>query len=184
MNKNSMSVGFILSQTILFLLLIFAVIVSDWIHVVFIAPLIISLFIFYPKNILPKGFLFLFPIIALLTSLGSIHVFRFYLTLPWYDDVMHFLAAFVVAYFLGFLFEFSPLREVKKSPLLFIATVVSFVLAIGALWEVTEWIFNSLLLFDLGGDVDDYAIDLITDGIGAFFGAVTLIYFGQKRKQG
>lgn len=176
----------IISSIILGILLLFAIVVGDWIHIPFIAPLFaIVLFFFYSKKSLSKEFYILFPLIALLATLGSKHIFNYYLTVEWYDSLIHLTAAFVITCFFAFLANFTALREAKKEPLVFVIAVVGLGIALGVFWEIFEWGFDQIVGFEMYKEegIDDLVTDLITDTIGAVLAGMFIFKNALQKKR-
>lgn len=168
----------IISSIILGILLFFAIAVGDWIHIPFIAPLFaVILFFSYHKKTLPKEFYVLFLLIALLATLGSKHIFDYYLIVGWYDNLVHLTATFVITYFFAFLANFTALRGARREPLVFVIAVVGLGIALGVFWEIFEWGFDQIIGFEMYKEegIDDLIMDLITDTIGAVLAGILIL---------
>jgi hypothetical protein len=59
---------------------------------------------------------------------------------------------------------------------LYLFTITSFGIAIGALWEVTEWTAGKILPSEVIGSLDDTIVDLIMDSLGAGFAAAISLW--------
>jgi hypothetical protein len=145
-----------------FLLAISTVVV--WVRVGWQAGLILLLFliasfIFVLKDRqLPTLFDLLFVIAALLNAFGWIGLF--YQPGP-YDEITHAYTTFAITLALSFI-VYKPMLPVFRSHRrLYILTIISFGIAIGALWEVFEWLTATI------NSLDDTIVDLIMDTIGA-----------------
>lgn len=175
----------IISSIILGILLLFAIVAGDWIHIPFIAPLFTAILFFsYHKKTLPKEFYVLFPSIAFLATLGSKHTFNYYLTVEWYDNLIHLVATFVITYFFAFLANFTALREAKREPLVFAIAVVGLGIALGVFWEIFEWGFDQIVGFEMYKEegIDDLIMDLITDTIGAILAGALIFKSALKKR--
>lgn len=122
---------------------------------------------------LPRLFDFLFVLAALINAAGWVWGL-FYLPGP-YDEVVHAFTTFSITLALSFLVYGSLLTTFRHHRLLYILTITSFGIAIGALWEVTEWVIGVI------NDLDDTIIDLIMDTIGAIVAALVSVWALQER---
>lgn len=167
----------IITSIMLGVFLLFSIVVGDWIHVPFIAPLFsVILFFSYRKKTLPKEFYVLFPLIAFLAILGSKYIFNYYLTVEWYDSLIHFITTFVITYFFAFLANLTALREAKREPLVFAIAIVGLGIALGVFWEIFEWGFDQIIGLEMFKEegIDDLVTDLITDTTGAVLAGILI----------
>ena len=72
------------------------------------------------------------------------------------------------------------MRIFRQHTLLYLLTVTSFGIAIGALWEITEWSAGKILAADVIGNVDDTIINLMMDALGSGLAAITSLWALQK----
>ena len=107
---------------------------------------------------LPTLFDFLFVIAALLNAGGWIGLF--YQPGP-YDEITHAFTTFSITLALSFIVYSSMLPVFRSHRRLYVLTIISFGIAIGALWEVFEWVTATI------NSLDDTIVDLIMDTIGA-----------------
>jgi hypothetical protein len=122
---------------------------------------------------LPNLFDFLFVIAALINAGGWVWGW-FYAPGP-YDEIVHGYTTFSITLALSFL-VYSPMLNVfRHHRVLFVLSVASFGIAIGALWEVFEWVTRVI------NDLDDTITDLIMDTIGATAAAVLSLWALQER---
>jgi hypothetical protein len=122
---------------------------------------------------LPNLFDFLFVIAALINAGGWVWGW-FYVPGP-YDEIVHCYTTFSITLALSFL-VYSPMLNVfRHHRVLFVLSVASFGIAIGALWEVFEWVTGVI------NDLDDTITDLIMDTIGATAAAVLSLWALQER---
>ena len=120
---------------------------------------LLASFIFVLKEReLPTLFDLLFVIAALLNAGGWIGLF--YQPGP-YDEIVHAFTTFSVTLALSFLVYQPMLTLFRRHVWLYILTITSFGIAIGALWEVFEWLTATI------NSLDDTIVDLIMDTIGA-----------------
>ena len=78
-----------------------------------------------------------------------------------YDVVAHGYTVFALTLTLGYLTYYGSRAHFRHHGLLFVLTIFCFGMAIGALWEIVEWIFGVV------GDIHDTITDLIMDALGA-----------------
>ena len=121
---------------------------------------------------LPNLFDFLFVIAALLNAGGWVW-YLFYQPGP-YDEITHAYTTFSIALALSFLVYRSMLTTFRHHRLLYVLTIASFGIAIGALWEVFEWVVAVI------NDIDDTISDLIMDSIGSLTAAVLSLWALQE----
>ena len=120
---------------------------------------LVASFVFVLKERqLPTLFDLLFVIAALLNAGGWIGLF--YQPGP-YDEITHAFTTFSVTLALSFLIYQPMLPLFRSHRWLYILTIISFGIAIGALWEVFEWVTATI------NSLDDTIVDLIMDAIGA-----------------
>ncbi|MEG3977538.1 hypothetical protein QT970_23345 [Microcoleus sp. herbarium8] len=127
---------------------------------------------------LPALFDFLFVFAALLNA-GGWAWGLFYQQGP-YDEIVHAFTIFAVTLALSFLAYSSMLTIFRDRKLLYLLTITSFGIAIGALWEITEWTAGIVLSSEVIGSVDDTIIDLIMDSLGSGIAALTSFWALQE----
>lgn len=121
---------------------------------------------------LPNLFDLLFAIAALLNAAGWVWGL-FYVPGP-YDEIVHAFTTFSIALALSFLVYSSMLPTFRHHRLLYVLTIASFGIAIGALWEIFEWLIGVI------NDLDDTISDLIMDSIGSVTAAVLSLWALQE----
>ena len=145
-----------------FLLAIATVIIFvrvGWQEGIILLGFLLASFIFVLKEReLPNLFDLLFAIAALLNAGGWIGLF--YQPGP-YDEIVHAYTTFSVTLAVSFIVYQPMLTLFRNHRWLYILTISSFGLAIGALWEIFEWVTATI------NSLDDTIVDLIMDAIGA-----------------
>ena len=145
-----------------FLLAIATVIIFvrvGWQEGIVLLGFLIASFIFVLKEReLPTLFDLLFVIAALLNAGGWIGLF--YQPGP-YDEIVHAYTTLSVTLAVSFIVYQPMLTLFRSHRWLYILTIISFGLAIGALWEIFEWATATI------NSLDDTIVDLIMDAIGA-----------------
>lgn len=124
---------------------------------------------------LPTLFDLLFVIAALLNAGGWVWGL-FYQPGP-YDEITHAFTTFSITLALSFLVYNPMLTLFRSHRLLYLLTIISFGIAIGALWEVFEWAIAVI------NDIDDTIVDLIMDTLGAALAALVSLWALQERTQ-
>ena len=120
---------------------------------------LVASFVFVWKDrYLPTLFDLLFVIAALLNAGGWIGLF--YQPGP-YDEIVHAFTTFSITLALSFLVYRPMLTLFRSHRRLYLLTIISFGIAIGALWEIFEWVTATI------NSLDDTIVDLIMDTIGA-----------------
>ncbi|MEC4894154.1 MAG: hypothetical protein SAL07_13490 [Oscillatoria sp. PMC 1051.18] len=138
---------------------VFILVRVGWQEATILLGFLIASVVFLIRDLrLPTLFDLLFVIAALLNAGGWIGLF--YQPGP-YDEITHAFTTFSITLALSFLVYQSMLTVFRSHRLLYILTIISFGIAIGALWEVFEWVTKTI------NDLDDTIVDLIMDTIGA-----------------
>lgn len=114
---------------------------------------------------LPTLFDLLFVIAALLNAGGW--AFKWYNTLGPYDEIAHGFTTFAVTLAFGYLAYHRMLSSFHAQRLLFVLTIACFGIAIGALWEIAEWLSDFFVASEVVESIDDIIDDLIMDTLGA-----------------
>jgi hypothetical protein len=168
-----------IGQTLLGIAVITAAVQGKWQNAIALGLfLIVSLIFVLKDDKLPTLFDFLFVLAALLNAGGWVWGW-FYAPGP-YDELVHGFTTFAITLALSFLSYSSMLPIFRQHTLLYLLTVTSFGIAIGALWEITEWSAGKFLSTEVIGSVDDTVIDLIMDALGSGLAAMTSIWALQK----
>lgn len=110
-------------------------------------------------KLLPTLFDLLFVIAALLNAGGWVWEL-FYAPGP-YDEITHGFTTFSLTLALGFLAYNALFPSFRQQQILFVLAIASFGIALGALWEIFEWLIRVI------NDLDDTITDLVMDSIGA-----------------
>lgn len=140
--------------------------------------LITSLTFVVKDDRLPTLFDFLFVIAALLNAGGWVWQL-FYQPGP-YDEITHAFTTFAITLALSFLVYHSMLNVFRQHKVLYLLTIASFGIAIGALWEVAEWTAGKVLATEVIESLDDTIVDLIMDSLGAGLAALISLWALQE----
>jgi hypothetical protein len=151
-----------IGQTLLGIAVLAAAIQGKWQNATALALfLIVSLVFVVKDDKLPTLFDLLFVLAALLNAGGW--VWGWFAAPGPYDELVHGFTIF------------------RQHTLLYLLTITSFGVAIGALWEIAEWSAGKILATDVISSVDDTVIDLIMDTLGAGLAAIISLWALQKR---
>ena len=135
-------------------------VMDQWAGVGVIAAFLIAALVFIIcEDRLPALFDLLFVIAALLNAVGWAWG-AFHWPGP-YDEITHAVTTFAVTLSLGLLTFYSVRAHFEPHGLLYVLIIASFGIAIGGVWEIVEWAAGVI------GTIDDTAIDLVMDTIGA-----------------
>ncbi|WP_235855529.1 hypothetical protein [Methanofollis fontis] len=114
------------------------------------------------------------------------HISDFYMVFsPYYDKIAHFVSSITISV-LGFALvllmdRYSGLRLTRP---MIIGFIVIFTMALGAFWEIYEYLFDTLFQMNLQHGLDDTMTDLIFDLFGALIiAAVGNFYLRRLTKE-
>ncbi len=162
-------------QTLLAIAVLAAAVQGKWQNVIALALfLTVSLIFVVKDDKLPTLFDFLFVLAALLNAGGW--VWGWFYVPGLYDELVHGFTMFAITLALSFLAYGSMLSIFRQHTLLYLLTITSFGIAIGAVWEITEWSAGKILSTEVIGSVDDTVIDLIMDTLGSGLAAITSLW--------
>ncbi|MBD1849462.1 hypothetical protein [Leptolyngbya sp. FACHB-711] len=169
-----------LGELVLFIAIIAAIAQGQWNNAIALAGFWIAALVFIlTDDKLPTLFDFLFVIAALLNAGGW--VWRLFYQPGPYDEITHAFTTFAITLALGFLVYRSMLSVFRQHPWLYVLTVASFGIAIGAIWEIMEWSAGFIFNTEVIGDVNDTVTDLIMDSLGAGFAAMISLWALRER---
>ncbi|SDC32629.1 hypothetical protein [Belnapia rosea] len=93
------------------------------------------------------------------------YVFDLYAAFWWFDRLLHAATILALTFWLAVFFLGEGIREGRT--VLFVLLVAATGVALGALWEVAEWMFDHFASGDVIKGKDDTVIDIVMDTIGA-----------------
>ncbi len=164
-----------IGEALLGIALVAALIMGQWMIALPLAGFFVAALLFIKlEDRLPTLFDFLFVVAALLNAGGW--AFKWYNTIGIYDELAHGFTPFAITLALGYLTYGRMLASFHQQRLLFVLTVASFGIAIGALWEVAEWAADFLVASEVVENIDDIMDDLIMDSIGAVLAGVLSLW--------
>jgi hypothetical protein len=171
-----------MGQIVLGVAVLAALIQGNWVNAVALAAFLLASLIFVVKDDrLPTLFDFLFVVAALLNAGGW--VWRLFYQPGPYDEITHAFTPLALTLALRFRMYRSMLTVFRQHKVLYLLTIASFGIAIGALWEVTEWTAGKVLATEVIGSLNDTIVDLIMDSLGAALAAVISLWALQEWTQ-
>jgi hypothetical protein len=118
---------------------------------------------------LPPLFDVLFVVAALLNAAGW--VWGLFNAPGPYDEIVHTYTIFALTLAFSFLVYRPMLTVFRQHKVLYLVSITSFGIALGALWEVAEWSAEQILATQVIPGLDDTISDLIMDTLGAVLAA-------------
>jgi len=112
--------------------------------------------------------------VALVANIGG-YAFDLYQAFWWFDRVLHSGTMLAITFWLAVIVFAPPLKT--GSPVLLFFLIAAVGVAIGALWEVAEWVFDMVAPSDVIKGKNDTVLDIIMDTIGALIAACMALYF-------
>ncbi|MEA5602334.1 hypothetical protein [Nostoc sp. UHCC 0252] len=168
-----------IGQALLTIFVIAAAVQGKWSNALGLAVFLVISFIFVIRDDkLPTLFDFLFVLAALLNATGW--VWNLFGMPGPYDEIVHAYTTSAITLALSFLVYGSMLNIFRNHTLLYLVTITSFGIAIGALWEVIEWSAGKILSTQVIESLDDTIIDLVMDTLGAGLAALISLWALQK----
>ena len=135
--------------------------------------LLLALVFLFSRERLPTIFSLLFVVAALLNGFGF--ALDFWHLVPYYDWVAHAYTSFAITLAVGFLAYSSVRVQFAAHSWLFAIAVGSLGLALGALWEIFEW------LMSIPQTYTAVAIDLIMDTLGVLVAAILAMWIVKRQ---
>lgn len=105
-------------------------------------------------------------VIALLANIAG-YAWNLYSQIRLFDEILHAFTTFALTLPTVLLLYEVTLIGAHSRPLLFIIMVASIGLAIGGVWEITEWAYDQIVPGNVILGKNDTIIDLIVDLIGS-----------------
>ena len=93
-----------------------------------------------------------------------------------YDEIAHFYTIFAITLATGYMLFDELMTTFYKHKLLFIITIASLGIALGALWEVVEWGADFFTPKQIVSGLFDTITDIILDSMGALLASALNLY--------
>ena len=126
--------------------------------------LISYLFVAFERK-LPTLFDLIFVIAALINAGGW--AWDLYNQPGPYDEIAHFYTIFAITLAAGYMLYGELMESFFAHRVLFVVTIASLGIALGALWEVTEWLADFVTPKQIVSGLFDTITDIILDSAGA-----------------
>jgi hypothetical protein len=89
-----------------------------------------------------------------------------------YDEIAHFYTIFAITLAVGFMLYDELMESFYTHRVLFVITIASLGIALGALWEVTEWVADFFTPKQIVSGLFDTITDIMLDSLGAIIAAL------------
>jgi hypothetical protein len=89
-----------------------------------------------------------------------------------YDEIAHFYTIFAITLAFGFLLYSELMESFYDHRVMFVLTIASLGIALGALWEIAEWLADFLTPKQIVSGLTDTITDLMLDSAGALLAAL------------
>ena len=107
-----------------------------------------------------------FVAVAILVNIAG-YLWNLYEKIRLFDEILHAFTTFSLTLLLAWLLYGVVLKGAEDRSILFVLTVVSLGLAVGALWEIAEWLYDLMVPANAILGKTDTIIDLVMDVAGA-----------------
>lgn len=113
-----------------------------------------------------RGVAWVLLTVGLLAS-GASSLFELYSALPWFDEVLHLELTLALTMLVGLYGYGVVLTGVREHGLLLILTIAGMGLALAALWEVWEWVYDQFVRPNAILGKTDTIIDMVMGTVGS-----------------
>jgi hypothetical protein len=144
---------------------------ANWLAAITLGGFLLASFLFVKlEDKLPSLFDLIFMVAALINAGGW--TWNLYNKPGPYDEIAHFFTMFAITLAFGFLLYRELMESFYDHPVMFILTIASLGIAIGALWEVVEWLADFVTPKQIVSGLFDTITDIILDSAGAVLAAL------------
>ena len=162
-------------QALLGAAMLWELVQGEWLPAAALAGFLIVSFLFVAfERKLPTLFDLIFVIAALINAGGW--AWDLYNKPGPYDEIAHFYTIFAITLATGYMLFDELMTTFYKHRVLFIITIASLGIALGALWEVAEWSADFFTPKQIVSGLFDTITDIILDSMGALLAAVLNLY--------
>jgi len=172
--KGYRSLAWVL-QGLLAVAIVVVLIQGKWLPAAALAGFLLISFLFVKlDHKLPNVFDLIFMIAALINAGGW--AWDLYNQPGPYDEIAHFFTMFAITLAFGFLLYRELMESFFNRRFMFVLTIASLGIAIGALWEVIEWLADFVVPKQIVSGLFDTITDIMLDSAGAFLAALLNLY--------
>jgi len=158
-------------QGLLAIAIVVVLLQGKWLPAVTLGGFLVISFLFVKlERQLPTLFDLIFMIAALINAGGW--TWDLYNKPGPYDEIAHFFTIFALTLAFGFLLYRELMESFYNHRLMFVLTIASLGIAIGALWEIVEWLADFVTPKQIVSGLFDTITDLILDSAGAVVAAL------------
>jgi hypothetical protein len=158
-------------QALLAIAIAVVLIKGQWLPAAALAGFLVISYLFVAfERKLPTLFDLIFVIAALINAGGW--AWDLYNQPGLYDEVAHFYTIFAITLAVGFLLYDELMESFYTHRVLFVITIASLGIALGALWEVTEWLADFVTPKQIVSGLFDTITDIMLDSAGAIIAAL------------
>jgi hypothetical protein len=144
---------------------------GQWLQAAALAGFLVISYLFVAfERKLPTLFDLIFVIAALINAGGW--AWDLYNQPGLYDEIAHFYTIFAITLAAGFLLYDELMESFYTHRLLFVISIASLGIALGALWEVIEWLADFAVPKQIVSGLFDTITDIILDSAGAIIAAL------------
>jgi hypothetical protein len=144
---------------------------ANWLAAITLSGFLLISFLFVKlEHKLPSLFDLIFMVAALINAGGW--AWDLYNKPGPYDEIAHFFTMFAITLAFGFLLYRELMESFYDHPVMFVLTIASLGIAIGALWEVVEWLADFVTPKQIVSGLFDTITDIILDSAGAVLAAL------------
>jgi hypothetical protein len=158
-------------QALLAIAIVVVLIKGQWLPAAALAGFLVLSYLFVAfERKLPTLFDLLFVVAALINAGGW--AWDLYNKPGPYDEIAHFYTIFAITLAVGFLLYDELMESFYSHRVLFVITIASLGIALGALWEVTEWLADFVTPKQIVSGLFDTITDIMLDSAGAIVAAL------------
>jgi hypothetical protein len=160
-----------LLQGLLAVAIVVVLLQGDWLPAAALGGFLVISFLFVKlERKLPSLFDLIFMIAALINAGGW--AWDLYNKPGPYDEIAHFFTMFAITLAFGFLLYSELMESFYDHRIMFVLTIASLGIAIGALWEVVEWLADFVTPKQIVSGLFDTITDIMLDSAGAVLAAL------------
>ena len=159
-----------IGQALLVIAIVVVLMQGQWLAAATLAGFLVISYLFVAfERKLPTLFDLIFVIAALINAGGW--AWDLYNQPGPYDEIAHFYTIFAITLAVGFLLYGELMESFATHRVLVVITIASLGIALGALWEVTEWLADFATPKQIVSGLVDTITDIILDSGGAIVAA-------------